>query len=82
MSTEQDIRLLKHQVTLMNAALHALIRSSSDEQKILALSEFESLSQYAQAHLEASNSSEQELSFFVSFRKSLEQAMSLSSKPV
>ena len=75
MTDEESIRFLKHQVTLMSAALHAVVRALPDDQKALASAEFEQIAQYAQAHLEASSSSEQELSFFVSLRASLEKAM-------
>lgn len=80
MTDEESIRFLKHQVTLMSAALHSIVRSLPNDQKASTFAEFEQISQYAQAHLEASASSEKELSFFVSLRASLEKAMAPSAQ--
>lgn len=75
MSIDQDIRLLKHQITLLNVAVHAISRNLTPEQKAAALSEFSAFSQAAQSHLEASRSSEEDLTFFVDIRQSLEKAL-------
>lgn len=75
MTDEESIRFLKHQATLMSAALHSIVRVLADDQKAAAFAEFEQIAQYAQAHLEASAASEKELSFFVALRASFEKAM-------
>ena len=73
--TEANLRLLTHQVSLLNAAVHAICAAASDDQKATIAHIFTELAQQAQAGLEASSASEVELQFFVQLRQSLEAAM-------
>ena len=75
MSIDNDIRLLKHQITLLNAAVHVIARHLPQEQKALALPQFQSLAQVAQAHLEASSAPDRDLAFFLGIRQTLEAAL-------
>ena len=73
--TEPNLRLLTHQVSLLNAAVHAICAVASDDQKLKIERIFVELAQQAQAALEASSAPEAELQFFVQIRQSLEGAI-------
>jgi len=75
MSIENDIRFLKHQITLLNAAVHVIARHLSQEQKAAALPQFQAFAQVAQAQLEASPLSDKDLEFFVGIRQTIEAAL-------
>lgn len=75
MSIEDDVRFLKHQITLLNAAVHVIARHLPQEQKALALPQFQALAQITQAHLEASSLSDCDLEFFLGIRQTLEAAL-------
>ena len=72
---EPNLRLLVHQVTLLNAAVHAILMSLSSQQKSIVDQVFDPLAQQTQAALEASASPETELVFFVEMRQSLSRAI-------
>ena len=75
MTTESDLRLIKQQITLLNAAVHALCAVLSRQQKLQALELFEPATQFVQAQLEASTAPEEELNFLVDLRESLRAAL-------
>jgi hypothetical protein len=75
MTTESDLRLLKQQVTLLNAAVHALCAVLSNDQKLRAIELFEPATQFVQAKLEASTAPDEELNFLVGLRESLRAAL-------
>ena len=73
--TEPSIRLLAQQVSLLNAAVHAICAVAQEDQKEEIARIFADLAQQAQAGLEASSVPEVELQFFVQIRQSLERAI-------
>ena len=73
--SQSNLRLLTHQVTLLNAAVHAICTTAKDDQKVEVARIFSQLAQQAQAALEASQAPESELQFFVDVRSSLERAI-------
>ena len=75
MTTESDQRLLKQQVTLLNAAVHALCAVLSNDQKLRALEFFDPATQFVQAKLEASTAPDEDLNFLVDLRDSLRAAL-------
>ena len=73
--TDPNLRLLTHQISLLNAAVHAICVVAQEDQKPEIARIFTELAQHAQAGLEASSAPEEELQFFVQIRQSLERAI-------
>ena len=75
MTIESDIRTLKHQITMLNAAMHCVCAVLTEDQKRQALDLFDPLTQFAQAKLEASTSGDEELNFLIELRETLRKAL-------
>lgn len=75
MDPQSDIRALKHQVTLLNIALHSIAHTMGPAQKRDALKYFSEGTQFAQSKLESSAVEEDELKRFIDLRESIERAL-------